>query len=488
MKSSHVDSPIINTIDVCAGLAGLVEGVKRAFARVGFRLRTVAYSEIEAWACANLVAKMEAGVLDSAPIWTDLRTFPGAAFRGRVGAVIGGIPCQGFSSAGIGLADLDPRHLFPAYAALLCDSGADIGILENVNGLISARLRGDHWADPAGTPVLLHILRELERRGFRAAWIPCSAAEVGAPHQRIRVFVMAYRDRRREQQPAGCAGEGGDRTGDRCQDLANRLVARLQEWARNGRVFPDERPAAKRGSSFWPAGPGSGQFIWEAPRVMPRLMGHAGSLSGERGGGSRVVREQALAQPAEGLQRERPGDAAGCSGQEIPDACSRGQQAGGQLRPGQPDAGGQCQAGLADADSSRRASGGDDRGMGRVEESAAPGIVVDPAIGVSDGRGDRTGRRLEQPEGGAPGPAGASPWIPAIESAVGRNADGLLDWARLSELSGLSAAELEEIRDWMCRTDDRIDELRAYGNAVVPETVERAILLLMSDLIGIDHL
>jgi len=52
-----VDNPKeFNTIELCAGYAGISLGLKRVIPN----LRVIAYSEIEAFACANLVSKMEA--------------------------------------------------------------------------------------------------------------------------------------------------------------------------------------------------------------------------------------------------------------------------------------------------------------------------------------------------------------------------------------------------------------------------------------------
>ena len=84
---SHVDSTSpVTHVSLCAGYGGIDLGLHRAIPN----LRTIAVSEIEAFACANLVAKMEAGLLDPAPIWTDLKTFPWAEFRDRVDILSGG--------------------------------------------------------------------------------------------------------------------------------------------------------------------------------------------------------------------------------------------------------------------------------------------------------------------------------------------------------------------------------------------------------------
>ena len=80
----------ITHLGLCAGYGGIELGIKRVIPA----LRTVALCEIEAFAVANLVSKMEAGLMDAAPIWTDLKTFPWEEFRDRVDILTGGYPCQ----------------------------------------------------------------------------------------------------------------------------------------------------------------------------------------------------------------------------------------------------------------------------------------------------------------------------------------------------------------------------------------------------------
>lgn len=184
---------------------------------------------------------MEASELDACPIWTDLKTFNGKPFRGLVDIISGGFPCTPFSCAGLQKGDDDPRHLFPSILNVIRDTQPRVVFLENVEGIISAKLKGDQWSDPAGTPVLLHVLRELERVGYRSTAGVFSAAEVGAPHQRKRVFI-----------------------------LANRNESRLER--RHSRIMPEcsEQLPVGQGSPQmeWPSRPGSQQHEWEEPRTV----------------------------------------------------------------------------------------------------------------------------------------------------------------------------------------------------------------------------
>jgi hypothetical protein len=224
---SHVDSTSpVTHVSLCAGYGGIDLGLHRAIRN----LRTIAVSEIEAFACANLVAKMEAGLLDPAPIWTDLKTFPWAEFRDRVDILSGGYPCQPFSAAGKRLGAEDPRHLWPFISAGIAAMRPGACFFENVDGHISM-----------GLP---DVLQDLVGLGYRATWCVASASECGAPHQRKRIWILAHRE---------------------CEGLE-------RFYNRNTPTEPTEHVGADAWASgecgAWPSRPGEQQFAWEPPRVV----------------------------------------------------------------------------------------------------------------------------------------------------------------------------------------------------------------------------
>jgi len=178
-------------LSLCSGYGGIELGLELA----GVQFGRVVYVEREAFAAANLAHKIETGELAAGVIHTDVKTFPYERFRDCFDLITGGFPCQPFSNAsGKKNADNDPRHLFPHIKNAIRAIQPNRVLLENVEGIISAKLKSNEWADPAGTPVLLHVCRELERIGYEVAWGVFSAAEVGAPHQRKRVFILGQRD------------------------------------------------------------------------------------------------------------------------------------------------------------------------------------------------------------------------------------------------------------------------------------------------------
>ena len=88
--------PIKNIISLFSGIGGLDLAVKLVFPEA----RTVAFCERESYAAATLVARMEDKTLDEAPIWSDITTFDGKPWRGKVDTLIGGFPCTDISVSG----------------------------------------------------------------------------------------------------------------------------------------------------------------------------------------------------------------------------------------------------------------------------------------------------------------------------------------------------------------------------------------------------
>lgn len=188
-------------LSLCAGIGGLTLGLRRAV--VG--LRTVCYVERDAYAAAVLVARMEKADLDRAPVWDDLAAFDGKPWRGRVDLVSGGTPCQDLSAAGkqAGL-DGERSGLFWEYIRVVKEVQPRFVFWENV-------------ASGATGRALPRVVGAFEEAGYMVAegpdgrpYVVLGADDVGAPHRRLRVFVLAYADNSElRQQPRGCSGESG---------------------------------------------------------------------------------------------------------------------------------------------------------------------------------------------------------------------------------------------------------------------------------------
>ena len=228
-------------------------------------LRIIAYVEREAYACQNLVAKVEAGRLPCAPIWTDLRTFIAGPLLGRVDVLTGGYPCQPFSVAGKRLGAADPRHLWPEYVRIIGECRPRWCFFENVRGHVSKGLR--------------EVRYDLERLGYRVEAGIFSAEEVGAPHRRERVYLLAA-DTHRELLRFQLRGSGGTYRdgpavpGDdgKAQPMADANRAGLEGHRDVYRGLPvDARSGGPPDLGGWDVEPGLGRLAHGVAHRVDRL-------------------------------------------------------------------------------------------------------------------------------------------------------------------------------------------------------------------------
>ena len=163
----------MNGLALCAGYGGLELGIERVFPGS----RTVCHVEGEAFAVQHLVKKMEEGKLAYAPIWSNVKTFNGSIWRGKVDFISGGFPCQPYSTAGKQMGEADPRDLWPDFVRIIGEVRPGFIFLENVPNIVKMRLDT--------------IVLDLHQLGYNASWCVVAASDVGAPHRRRRWFCMA---------------------------------------------------------------------------------------------------------------------------------------------------------------------------------------------------------------------------------------------------------------------------------------------------------
>ena len=130
------------------------------------------YSEIDKAACQVLAAH-HPGVPNLGDItainWADVEP---------VDVITGGYPCQPFSTAGNRKGKNDVRHLWPNVLDAIRAIRPRYAILENVAGHLSLG-----FAD---------VLADLAEIGWDAEWGTYRASDVGAPHRRERIFIIAH--------------------------------------------------------------------------------------------------------------------------------------------------------------------------------------------------------------------------------------------------------------------------------------------------------
>lgn len=168
-----MDTCTRNVLSICSGYGGIELGLG-----VVERTRTVCYVENEISVASILAARMEDGSLDSAPVWSNLRTFDPEPWRGKVDIIAGGFPCQPFSVAGAKRGADDNRNLWPEVERIARGLGYPTLFLENVTGVLDYHYKT--------------IRPSLQEMGYTVKEGLFTAAETGAPHKRQRLFILAY--------------------------------------------------------------------------------------------------------------------------------------------------------------------------------------------------------------------------------------------------------------------------------------------------------
>jgi DNA (cytosine-5)-methyltransferase 1 len=221
-----------------AGIGGFDLGLERA------GMKPLWQVEIDPWA-RKVLAKH----------WPDVQRYEDVCTVGTqnlepVDVLCGGFPCQDISNAGKRAGIEGERSgLWGEYARIICELRPRYVIVENVAALLA---RG-----------LDVVLRDLAEIGYDAEWDIISAAAVGAPHRRERVWIVAYPDQQGledagakrlpqgRQTPVGHVGSSSPRDGathwaaepdvgrvvdgipkrvDRLRGLGNAVVPQVVEW------------------------------------------------------------------------------------------------------------------------------------------------------------------------------------------------------------------------------------------------------------------
>ena len=181
---------VYTVLDLFSGYGGFQLGLRLAYPDDKFQ--TVAYVEWEPYAQEIIKARIRDGVVPGldAPIWDDVKTFDGREWEGLVDLVVAGFPCQPHSFAGtrnVAKGKDDNRDLWPDTRRIIGEVRPRVGvILENVPGILSG---ADGRPGYAG-----RVLGDLASLRIDARWDCVSAASAGAPHKRLRWWVVGLAD------------------------------------------------------------------------------------------------------------------------------------------------------------------------------------------------------------------------------------------------------------------------------------------------------
>ena len=158
----------MNVLDLFSGIGGFSIGLERA------GMQTVAFCEIDAHARKVLNKRWP-----SIPVFTDVTTLTKEQINDQIDVLAGGFPCQDISTAGRGAGLSGSRSgLWFEFHRLINEIRPRYAIIENVAAL---RRRG-----------LGEVLRSLAEIGYDAEWHCIPASALGAPHQRDRIWIIAY--------------------------------------------------------------------------------------------------------------------------------------------------------------------------------------------------------------------------------------------------------------------------------------------------------
>ncbi len=254
----------MNELALFTGVGGGILGGKL----LGWR--TVCAVEIDPYARSVLLARQNDGTLAPFPVWDDIRTFDGTAWRGAVDVVSGGFPCQDISAAGRGAGiDGERSGLWGEMARIIREVRPRFAFVENSPMLTS---RG-----------LGRVLGDLAEMGYDARWGVLGACDAGAPHRRERIWIIAHTERILRQQ-AVAEMESGEPIGTQSGDAGTaEYLAHSDGIGREG-VIPGEsdsegwqdageRPARspRDGGTWWQSEPDVGG---KAHGMAEKLDGH----------------------------------------------------------------------------------------------------------------------------------------------------------------------------------------------------------------------
>lgn len=150
---------------LCTGYGGLDLAVE-----AHFNAETVWCAEFDKYASQVIEQRF------NIPNYGDLKAIDWSTVE-PIDILTAGYPCQPFSHAGSRKGTDDSRHLFPYISEAIGILRPRYVVLENVRGHLSLGLK--------------EVLSCLASLGYDARWQTVRASDVGAPHRRERVFILA---------------------------------------------------------------------------------------------------------------------------------------------------------------------------------------------------------------------------------------------------------------------------------------------------------
>ena len=164
----------MNVLDLFSGVGGITHALR------GLGIKTVGYCDIDQRCVDVLKKRMLDGSIDSAPVFDDVQTIcADSLLPHRVDGIVGGFPCVGFSSLGLGGGvENSQTGLVRHILRLVREIKPSFVFMENVASILRYvdQVRG--------------LALEFSDMGYEMRWVCVAAQDVGSPQRRARWYAL----------------------------------------------------------------------------------------------------------------------------------------------------------------------------------------------------------------------------------------------------------------------------------------------------------
>lgn len=172
----------LKILDLFSGMGGMKIGFEQAAKSLGYSVKTIFFSDIKKHSHKILNLNFP-----NIPILGDI-TKVNASEIPDFDFLLGGFPCQAFSTAGKRAGFEDTRGtLFFDIARILKEKNPTGFLLENVEGLITHQK--ENKTDKMGK-TFKTIIQVLEDLGYKVSWSLVNSLDFGVPQERKRVYIL----------------------------------------------------------------------------------------------------------------------------------------------------------------------------------------------------------------------------------------------------------------------------------------------------------
>lgn len=166
-----------------------IGAIEYAFQRLGLKHKIVFAGDIEPNVKKSYFTNYD---INEDDWFTDIRDFDATKYKGNVDFIVGGAPCQAFSSVGHKLGFEDARGtLFYEFARVIKETQPKVFLFENVRGLLTHD-NGRTWN------VIHDIFEEL---GYDVKFRILNSCDYGIPQNRRRLYCLGFKEKTEFQYP-----------------------------------------------------------------------------------------------------------------------------------------------------------------------------------------------------------------------------------------------------------------------------------------------